>query len=61
MCLLLRSDELRLDYFLQPGDIQLLNNHTCLHTRGAFVDFPVRPQALALKYCMGPVSHTLLH
>lgn len=38
-----RSDELRLDCFLQPGDIQLLNNHTCLHTRGAFVDHPVRP------------------
>ena len=38
-----RCDEFRLDYYLQPGDIQLLNNHTCLHTRGAFTDFPVRP------------------
>ena len=25
------------------ADIQLLNNHTCLHTRGAFIDFQVRP------------------
>ena len=40
-----RCDEFRLDYYLQPGDIQLLNNHTCLHTRGAFTDFPVRPRA----------------
>ncbi|KAK9842564.1 hypothetical protein WJX81_006293 [Elliptochloris bilobata] len=37
---LARADELRLDCYLQPGDIQLLNNHTCLHTRGAFVDYP---------------------
>ncbi len=41
----IRCDEFRLDYYLQPGDIQLLNNHTCLHTRGAFTDFPVRPCA----------------
>ncbi len=41
----IRCDEFRLDYYLQPGDIQLLNNHTCLHTRGAFTDFPVRPRA----------------
>lgn len=33
------SDELRMDYVLQPGDIQLLSNHTCLHARGGFVDF----------------------
>lgn len=35
------SDELRLDAMLQPGDIQLLNNHTQLHTRSKFEDFPV--------------------
>jgi len=40
-----RCDEFRLDYYLQPGDVQLLNNHTCLHTRGAFTDFPVRARA----------------
>lgn len=32
------SEELRMDYDLQPGDIQLLNNHTCLHSRSGFVD-----------------------
>ena len=36
------SDKLRLDLMLQPGDIQLLSNHTQLHTRSAFVDHPVR-------------------
>lgn len=35
---LARSPEIHLKYFLQPGDIQLLNNHTCLHYRGAFTD-----------------------
>ena len=37
------SDALRLDSMLQPGDIQLLNNHTQLHTRSKFEDFPVSP------------------
>lgn len=32
------SDELRMDYVLQPGEIQLLSNHTCLHSRSKFVD-----------------------
>ena len=36
------SDALRLDALLQPGDIQLLNNHTQLHTRSKFEDFPVK-------------------
>ena len=36
------SQELALQMLLQPGDIQLLNNHTCLHYRSAFVDWPVR-------------------
>lgn len=31
-------DEFRMDYYLQPGDIQLLSNHVCLHSRGGFVD-----------------------
>jgi len=35
------SDALRMDYMLQPGDVQLLNNHTQLHTRAKFEDFPV--------------------
>ena len=32
------SPELRIDYILEPGDIQLLSNHTCLHFRTAFED-----------------------
>jgi len=35
------SDALRMDHMLQPGDVQLLNNHTQLHTRAKFEDFPV--------------------
>ena len=35
------SNALRMDSMLQPGDIQLLNNHTQLHTRAEFEDFPV--------------------
>ncbi len=30
------SEELRIDYELAPGDIQLLNNHVCLHARTDF-------------------------
>jgi hypothetical protein len=33
------SDELRLDHMLQPGEIQVLSNHTQLHTRAAFEDW----------------------
>lgn len=32
------SRELRMDYVLQPGDIQLLHNHSIVHARTAFVD-----------------------
>jgi len=32
--------ELRLDMELQPGDMQFLHNHTCLHDRTAFIDWP---------------------
>ena len=37
------SDKLRIDFLLQPGDIQLLSNHTQLHTRSAFEDYEVIP------------------
>lgn len=33
------SDEFRVDYFLEPGDIQLLSNHTVLHARDGFEDY----------------------
>lgn len=36
-----QSDALRLDYVLQPGDVQLLHNHQQLHTRTKFEDYPV--------------------
>lgn len=36
------GDELRLDYWLEPGDLQLLNNHCNLHTRTEFRDHEVR-------------------
>ena len=39
------SDKLRLDLMLQPGDLQLLSNHTQVHTRSAYVDHPVRPHS----------------
>lgn len=42
------SDALRMDTMLQPGDIQLLNNHTQLHTRAEFEDFPVSFCSLVL-------------
>ena len=32
------SDELRVDYVLEQGDIQILSNHSVLHSRGGFVD-----------------------
>lgn len=33
---------MRLDFPLQPGDLQLLNNHMVLHARTPFVDWPER-------------------
>jgi hypothetical protein len=35
-----RRADLRLDMDLQPGDIQLINNYTILHSRTGFVDGP---------------------
>ena len=32
------SSELRMDYVLQAGDIQLLHNHSIVHARTAYVD-----------------------
>jgi len=36
---LAQSDELRLDMTFQPGDIQLLDNHTVLHWRTGYEDW----------------------
>ena len=38
----MQSDALRLDFVLQPGDIQLLSNFVMLHTRTQYEDYPVR-------------------
>jgi len=35
-----RSPELAFEMLMEPGDMQLLNNHVCLHSRTDFVDFP---------------------
>ena len=35
-----RRDDLRLDMDLEPGDMQLCNNYTTLHSRTGFVDGP---------------------
>jgi hypothetical protein len=37
---LANDSELRLDMELRPGDMQFVHNHTCLHDRTAFVDWP---------------------
>jgi hypothetical protein len=37
---LAHSDEFRLDMAFEPGDIQLLNNHTVIHWRTGFEDWP---------------------
>ena len=45
---LARSDELRMDMDLEPGDIQLLSNHSCLHSRSAFRDEGVSTLVFAM-------------
>jgi hypothetical protein len=41
---------MRLDFPLQPGDLQLLNNHMVLHARSNFIDWPERErQRLLLR------------
>lgn len=39
---LVNSDRLRLDVFLQPGDLHLICNHNLVHTRSAFTDYEVQ-------------------
>ena len=47
------SDKLRLDLMLQPGDLQLLSNHTQVHTRSAYVDHPVSTHFPVTQPCSG--------
>ena len=35
------SEALRLDYWLEAGDIQILNNHQIVHTRTHYEDWEV--------------------
>jgi hypothetical protein len=37
---LAESPDLRLDFAMEPGDIQFVHNHTILHDRTAFEDWP---------------------
>ena len=48
---LARDDRFRVDMEFQPGDIQLLNNHTCLHWRTAFID-DAEHRRLLLRFWM---------
>ena len=34
------DESLHVAYDFRPGDVQLLNNHICLHARSAFEDYP---------------------
>ncbi|KAG2482423.1 hypothetical protein HYH03_018658 [Edaphochlamys debaryana] len=47
------SPEFAIRTILQPGDVQLLNNHTNLHYRGAFRDSPERTRHL-LRLWLAP-------
>lgn len=40
------SEALRLDMHFEPGDIQLISNHTVVHARTAYEDDPARPRHL---------------
>lgn len=53
------SKELRLDWILQPGDVQLLSNHTCLHFRGAFTDSPEHTRHLLRLWVAPPGDRPL--
>ena len=37
---LANSEEFHFSMMFQPGDLQLVNNHTCFHARTAFEDWP---------------------
>jgi hypothetical protein len=57
----LRRPELMYEMYLQPGDIQILNNHTTLHSRTEFVDYdePTRKRVLYRLWLAPPDSPRL--
>lgn len=44
------ADSVALDFWLQPGDLQLVHNHTQVHNRSAYEDFEVGPE-LGIEWC----------
>ena len=57
----LRRPALMYEMFLQPGDVQILNNHVTLHSRTEFVDFdePLRKRLLFRLWLAPPDSPPL--
>lgn len=57
----LRRDELMFRMYLQPGDVQILNNHVTLHSRTEFVDHdePERKRLLFRLWLATPDSPRL--
>jgi hypothetical protein len=53
------SPDFALSAMLKPGDIQLLNNHSCLHHRAAFVDDPAKPRHLLRLWLAPPEAPPL--
>lgn len=57
----LRRPELMYQMYLQPGDVQILNNHVTLHSRTEFVDYeePSRKRVLFRLWLAPPDSARL--
>jgi hypothetical protein len=57
----LRRPELMYEMYLQPGDVQILNNHVTLHSRTEFVDYeePSRKRVLFRLWLAPPDSPRL--
>lgn len=57
------ADSVALDFWLKPGDLQLVHNHTMVHNRSKYEDYDVRGSlclgcnvlcwAVAALYCHG--------
>jgi hypothetical protein len=46
------ADSVALDFWLQPGDLQLVHNHTQVHNRSAYEDYEVRARCYAQAVCL---------
>lgn len=52
--LLFHRQDVRLDFWLEPGDLQLVNNHVLVHTRSAYEDFdPPKSTDVRAHNCRG--------